>query len=116
MEQAKVTTEQDLKRALAALACRKHADRDKLALLLSHCDFMRVCNVPTLTHNKELGPTGAVLEEYRANQGKPRPSDLCQKQAEERRDHISEGSTPHTKTSELTQTINTLLPVNTDIN
>ena len=65
MAQAKVITEQELKRALAIIAGRRHADRDRLALLLSHWAGMRVCEVAALSRDKVLGPTGAVLEEWR---------------------------------------------------
>ena len=36
MAQAKVLSEAELKRALAVVAGRRHADRDRLALLLTH--------------------------------------------------------------------------------
>ena len=36
MAQAKIVTEQELKRALSILRDRRHADRDRLALLLTH--------------------------------------------------------------------------------
>ena len=49
MAQAKVITEQELKRALAMVAGRKHAARDRLALLLTHWAGMRVCEVAALT-------------------------------------------------------------------
>ena len=65
MAQAKVITEQELKRAVAIIAGRRHADRDRLALLLSHWAGMRVCEVAALSRDKVLGPTGAVLEEWR---------------------------------------------------
>ena len=65
MAQAKVLSEAELKRALAVVAGRRHADRDRLALLLTHWAGMRVCEVAALTRDKVLGPTGAVLEEWR---------------------------------------------------
>ena len=45
MAQAKVLTEQEFKRALAVVAKRRHAERDRLALLLTHWAGMRVCEV-----------------------------------------------------------------------
>ena len=63
MVQAKVITEQELKRAVAIIAGRGHADRDRLALLLSHLADMRVCKIAGITRDKVLGPTAAVLEE-----------------------------------------------------
>ena len=65
MAQAKVLTEKELKRALALIAMRRHADRDRLALLLTHWAGMRVCEVAALTRDKVTGPTGDVLDEWR---------------------------------------------------
>jgi len=65
MAQAKVITEQELKRALGMVAGRKHAARDRLALLLTHWAGMRVCEVAALTREKVLGAGGEVLEEWR---------------------------------------------------
>ncbi len=65
MAQAKVLTEKELKRALAVIVTRRHADRDRLALLLTHWAGMRVCEVAALTRDKVLGPSGEVLEEWR---------------------------------------------------
>ena len=45
MAQAKVISEQELKRALGMVTGRKHAARDRLALLLTHWAGMRVCEV-----------------------------------------------------------------------
>ena len=65
MAQAKVLTEQELKRALAIIAGRRHAARDRLAMLLSHWAGMRVCEVAALRRDTVLGPRGDVLEEWR---------------------------------------------------
>ena len=65
MAQAKIVTEQEMKRALSILRDRRHADRDRLALLLTHWAGMRVCEVAALTRDKVLGPAGEVLEEWR---------------------------------------------------
>lgn len=65
MAQAKVLTEKEFKRVLAIIAARRHSDRDRLALLLTHWAGMRVCEVAALTRDKVLGPTGEVLEEWR---------------------------------------------------
>jgi integrase/recombinase XerD len=62
MAQAKVITEQELKRALGIVAGRKHAARDRLALLLTHWAGMRVCEVATLTRGTVLGPAGEILD------------------------------------------------------
>mgnify|MGYP003329332541 FL=1 len=60
MAQAKVLSEQEFKRALAVIAKRRHADRDRLALLLTHWAGMRVCEVAALTIDRVLGPDGTV--------------------------------------------------------
>lgn len=65
MPQAKVLSEQEFKRALAVVPTRRHAARDRLALLLTHWAGMRVCEVAALTREVVLGPTGIVLEEWR---------------------------------------------------
>jgi integrase/recombinase XerD len=65
MAQAKVINEQELKRALGMVAGRKHAARDRLALLLTHWAGMRVCEVAALTRGTVLGPAGEILEEWR---------------------------------------------------
>jgi integrase/recombinase XerD len=62
MAQAKVITEQELKRALGMVAGRKHAARDRLALLLTHWAGMRVCEVAALTRGTVLGPAGEILD------------------------------------------------------
>lgn len=64
MPQAKVITEQEFKRALAIVAARRHAARDKLALLLTHWAGMRVCEVAALTWGTVLGPAAEILEEW----------------------------------------------------
>ncbi len=65
MAQAKVITEQELKRALGMVAGHRHAQRDRMALLLTHWAGMRVCEVAALTRDKVLGPDGEVLSEWR---------------------------------------------------
>jgi integrase/recombinase XerD len=65
MVQAKVLSEQEFKRALAVVAKRRHAERDRLALLLTHWAGMRVCEVATLTVDKVIGPSGEILDEFR---------------------------------------------------
>ena len=64
MAQAKVLTEKELKRALAVSATRRHADRDRLALLLTHWAGMRVCEVAALTRDRVFGPNGEILDEW----------------------------------------------------
>ena len=74
MAQAKVITEQELKRALGIVAGRKHAARDKLALLLTHWAGMRVCEVAALTRGTVLGPSGDILEEWRLDRDQTKGS------------------------------------------
>ena len=49
MAQAKVVSEQELKRALGVISGHRHAQRDRMALLLTHWAGMRVCEVAALT-------------------------------------------------------------------
>ena len=65
MAQAKVVSEQELKRALGVISGHRHAQRDRMALLLTHWAGMRVCEVAALTRDKVLGPAGEILEEWR---------------------------------------------------
>ena len=65
MAQAKVVSEQELKRALGVISGHRHAQRDRMALLLTHWAGMRVCEVAALTRDKVLGPSGEVLSEWR---------------------------------------------------
>ena len=51
MAQAKIVTEQEFKRALLILRDRRHADRDRLALLLTHWAGMRVSEY---SHHEDL--------------------------------------------------------------
>ena len=74
MAQAKVITEQELKRALGIVAGRKHAARDRLALLLTHWAGMRVCEVAALTRGTVLGPSGDILEEWRLDRDQTKGS------------------------------------------
>lgn len=65
MAQAKVVSEQELKRALGVISGHRHAARDRLALLLTHWAGMRVCEVAALTRDTVQGPSGEILEEWR---------------------------------------------------
>ena len=64
MEQAKVLSEQELKWAFGMVTGRKHAVRDRLALLLTHWAGMRVCEVAALSRATVLGAAGEILEEW----------------------------------------------------
>ena len=74
MAQAKVISEQELKRALGIVTGRKHAARDRLALLLTHWAGMRVCEVAALTRDTVLGPAGEILEEWRLDRDQTKGS------------------------------------------
>ncbi len=63
MKQAKVLTEAELKRVLALVAHGKHAQRNRLALLLSHYAGLRVGEIAALTWSNLLGPDDAVRGE-----------------------------------------------------
>jgi integrase/recombinase XerD len=74
MAQAKVISEQGLKRALGIATGDKHAARDRLALLLTHWAGMRVCEVAALSRATVLGPAGEILEGWRLDRGQTKGS------------------------------------------
>lgn len=61
MKQAKVLTDQEVKRVLAVITQRRHADRNRMAFMLSYLAGMRACEIASLT-------IGAVVD----TSGKPR--------------------------------------------
>jgi integrase/recombinase XerD len=61
MKQAKVLTDQEVKRVLAVIAQGRHADRNRMAFMLSMLAGLRACEIASLTF-------GAVVD----GQGKPR--------------------------------------------
>lgn len=61
MKQAKVLTDQEVKRVLAVIAQGRHADRNRMAFMLSMLAGLRACEIASLT-------IGAVVD----GQGKPR--------------------------------------------
>ena len=65
MGQAKVLTESEFKNAMAVATQRRHGDRDRLALLLTHLAGLRVCEVAGLTVAIVVGANGKLLPEYR---------------------------------------------------
>ena len=67
-------SEQELKRVLGMVTGRKHAARDRLALLLTHWAGMRVCEVAALTRATVLGPSGEILEEWRLDRDQTKGS------------------------------------------
>ena len=67
-------TEAELKRALAVIMSRRHAQRDRLALLLTHWAGMRVCDVAARAQDKVLSPTGEGQREWRLESQRPKSS------------------------------------------
>ena len=65
MAQAKILNEAEFKRALAIVAGRRYAARDRLALLLTHWAGMRVCEVAALRWDQVVDRSGRMLEEWR---------------------------------------------------
>lgn len=65
MRQAKVLTDVELKRVLAVIAQGKHAERNRLAVMLSHQLGLRVGEIASLRMSHVLEQTGAVRDEVR---------------------------------------------------
>lgn len=61
MKQAKVLSDQEVKRVLAVIAQGRHADRNRLAFMLSMLAGLRACEIASLT-------IGAIVD----SQGKPK--------------------------------------------
>lgn len=67
MKQAKVLTDAEFKRVLAVVAHGKHADRNRVALMLSHYAGLRVGEIATLRWGDLIGGTSEVLEQFWLN-------------------------------------------------
>jgi integrase/recombinase XerD len=65
MRQAKVLTDAELKRVLAVIAQGRHADRNRLAVLLSHQLGLRVGEIASLRLSHVLEESDAVRDEVR---------------------------------------------------
>lgn len=65
MKQARVLTDAEFKRLMAVVAQRKHAARDKMAIMLSHFAGLRVGEVAALLVRDVIDGDGAVREQLR---------------------------------------------------
>lgn len=65
MKQARVLTDAEFKRLLVVVAQMKHADRNKLALMLSHLAGLRVGEIAALTMYDVIDNDGRVREQLR---------------------------------------------------
>ncbi len=65
MRQARVLTEPEYKRLLAVVAQRKHAERDRMALMLSHLAGLRVGEIARLIMRDLFENDGDVREQLR---------------------------------------------------
>jgi integrase/recombinase XerD len=65
MRQARVLTDPEFKRLLAVVAQRKHAARDRLALILSHLAGLRVGEIAGLIVRDVFEADGRVREQLR---------------------------------------------------
>lgn len=65
MRQARVLTEPEYKRLLAVVAQRKHAERDRMALMLSHLAGLRVGEIAGLIMRDLFENDGDVREQLR---------------------------------------------------
>ncbi len=65
MRQARVLTDPEFKRLLAIVAQRKHATRDRMALMLSHLAGLRVGEIAGLIIRDIFEEDGAVREQLR---------------------------------------------------
>lgn len=65
MKQARVLTDTEFKRLLAVVAQMKHAERNRLALMLSHFAGLRVREIAALTARDVFDSEGRVREQLR---------------------------------------------------
>jgi integrase/recombinase XerD len=65
VKQAKVLTKEEFKRALAVVAQRRHADRNRLALMLSHHAGLRVGEIASLKWSHLIDTSGQVRDDIR---------------------------------------------------
>ncbi len=67
MKQAKVLTDMEMKRLLAVIANGRHAERNRLAVLLSHLAGLRVGEIAALTVGDVVDREGKVRDQVRLN-------------------------------------------------
>jgi integrase/recombinase XerD len=65
MKQARVLTEAELRRVLAVVAQERHAERNRLAVMLSYLAGLRVGEIAALKVGDVLDRSGAVREQLR---------------------------------------------------
>lgn len=65
MKQARVLTDAEFKRLLAVVAQARHAERNRLALMLSHLAGLRVGEIAALTVRDVIDGEGKVREQVR---------------------------------------------------
>lgn len=70
MRQAKVLSEPEVKRVLAVIAQDRHADRNRMAFMLSYLAGMRACEIAALTVGDVRDGAGKPKEEIRLSAGK----------------------------------------------
>ena len=64
MKQAKTLTEQELKTVLAYCRTRKHANRDRLAVLLGHWAGLRAKEIAALKRHHVMGEDGRIRDSF----------------------------------------------------
>jgi integrase/recombinase XerD len=64
MKQAKVLTEAEFKRVLAVLGQGKHAQRNRMALMLSHYAGLRVGEIATLRWSDVISTDGEIVQQF----------------------------------------------------
>lgn len=67
MKQAKVLSDTEMKRLLAVVATGKHAERNRLAVMLSYFAGLRVGEIATLTIGDVIDSEGTVRDQVRLN-------------------------------------------------
>ena len=67
MKQAKVLTDAEMKRLLAVIANGRHAERNRLAVMLSHLAGLRVGEIAALTLGDVVDREGKVRDQVRLN-------------------------------------------------
>jgi integrase/recombinase XerD len=99
MKQAKVLSDQELKRVLAVVQQGRHSARNRLALMLSHFAGLRVGEIAQLRWGDLVGPDGQLLDRIMLRPettkgGKGRTVFVGERLARELRRYHSEISSP----------------------
>ena len=64
MKQAKVISEGEMKRLLAVVMSKRHASRNRMAIMLSYYAGMRVGEIAALNWNDVLDQDGCIKEQF----------------------------------------------------